>query len=414
MTTSTRAIDVIELIAERAIRAVYQPIVELETRAVVGWEALARGPAGTELEAPTDLFEAAATVNATAELDRVCRAAAVEGVVPAELGERLLFVNVEPLALDGREPFDDALQRKVERLGLVAELTERSLIARPSEVLAAVRWLRERGCRIALDDVGGDERSLALMPFVEPDVIKLDMRLVQERATSVAAARVIHAVGAEAERSGAVVLAEGIETEQHLVRAMALGATLGQGWLFGRPGPRASAPDAGTATVLRARSTSSSQAGTPFDRIADECPIRRGEKRMLLALSRHLERGAWPLGGEVVVLAAFQDVRFFTDATRRTYEVLARRAALVGAVGVGLPERPGHGVRGASLAPDDPLREEWDVIVVSPHFAAAFVARDLGDKTTDADRRFDYVLTYDRALVTHAAQPLLERLLPVL
>ena len=47
----------------------------------------------------------------------------------------------------------------------------------------------------------------------------------------------LNAVAAEAERSGALLLAEGIETEEHLARARAVGATLGQGWLFGRPGP---------------------------------------------------------------------------------------------------------------------------------------------------------------------------------
>ena len=71
-------------------------------------------------------------------------------------------------------------------------------------------------------------------------------------------------------------------------------------------------------------------------------------------------------------------------------------------------------MRGARIDPGDPLRNEWDVIVVSPHFTGAFVARDLGDDTTDGDRRFDYFLTYARALVTHAAHPLLERILPTL
>ena len=74
---------------------------------------------------------------------------------------------------------------------------------------------------------------------------------------------------------------------------------------------------------------------------------------------------------------------------------------------------PAPGVRGASLGPGDPLRGEWDVIMVGPHFAAALVARDCGDDGPDADRRFDFVITHDRDLVVRAAQPLLDRLLPV-
>ena len=88
----------------------------------------------------------------------------------------------------------------------------------------------------SLDDVGIDERSLALMPFLAPDVIKLDMSLIQERRPTPASARVLNSVAAEAERTGAVLLAEGIDTEAHLARARAVGATLGQGWYFGRPG----------------------------------------------------------------------------------------------------------------------------------------------------------------------------------
>ena len=140
---------------------------------------------------------------------------------------------------------------------MVVELTERALTDRPAEVLAAVAWLRERGCGIALDDVGVDERSLALMPFLAPDVIKLDMSLIQARGATPVAARVLNAVAAEAERSGAVLLAEGIETEEHLARARAVGATLGQGWLFGRPGAAAGRrAAAGASTACRCARTS--------------------------------------------------------------------------------------------------------------------------------------------------------------
>src|ERR1700761_6484302 len=75
------------------------------------------------------------------------------------------------------------------------------------------------------------------MPFLAPDVIKLDRGLTQDLVPPSVGARVINAVRAEAERSGATILAEGIETERHLERALAMGAKLGQGWLFGRPGP---------------------------------------------------------------------------------------------------------------------------------------------------------------------------------
>ncbi len=113
-------------------------------------------------------------------------------------------------------------------------MTERAVAARPAELLTTVARVRELGWGFALDDVGADSASLAFMPFLLPDVIKLDLDLVQGVPTR-ATAEVMHAVNAHAERSGAWVLAEGIETEAHLTAARALGATLGQGWMYGKP-----------------------------------------------------------------------------------------------------------------------------------------------------------------------------------
>ena len=95
---------------------------------------------------------------------------------------------------------------------------------------------------------------------------------------------------------------------------------------------------------------------------------------------------------------------------RRRYERIAARAALVGVLGVGIPSRPGDGIRGAGLRPEDPLQGEWDVVVVGSHFAGAFVARDLGDTGPDSERRFEYFMTYDRERVTAAAGALLRHL----
>ena len=94
------------------------------------------------------------------------------------------------------------------------------------------------------------------------------------------------------------------------------------------------------------------------------------------------------------------------------FERLAQRASFVGAVGAGMDSAPAVGVRGADLAATDRLRGEWDVVVVGPHFAGALVARDCGDDGPDLDRRFDAVITYDRALVVEAARVLLSTLTP--
>lgn len=86
----------------------------------------------------------------------------------------------------------------------------------------------------------------------------------------------------------------------------------------------------------------------------------------------------------------------------------------MGAFGVEMGRDPEAGVRGAAVADDDPLVDEWDVAVVAPHFAALLAARDLGDDGPDLDRRFEFAVTYDRDLVIEAASSLMARIAPVL
>src|ERR1700689_1592633 len=154
-------------------------------------------------------------------------------------------------------------QAGLERFPLFVELTERPLIDTPAELLATVRRIRELGARIALDDVGADPRSLALMPFLAPELIKLDLRLVQGNPSR-QIAEIVHAVGAEAERTGALVLAEGIETEAHRRRALALGARYGQGWLFGRPA-ELGRPGPAVTPIPQPRRDTREQQRSPFE-----------------------------------------------------------------------------------------------------------------------------------------------------
>jgi EAL domain-containing protein (putative c-di-GMP-specific phosphodiesterase class I) len=396
-----------------SIRSVYQPIVDLWTREVVGFEALARGPAGSPLESPDELFEAAHAAGVVAELDWECRAAAVGGALAAGLpGALRLFVNAEPTAMATPCPdhIVDTMRAAQRRLRPVLEVTERALTTDPAGLLAAVRDARRNGWDIALDDVGADPASLSLMPFLEPDVIKLDLRLVQQR-TGVEAAAIMNAVMAHSERTGAIILAEGIETEAHRQKALALGATLGQGWLFGRPGalpPTMPAP----AQPLRGLTHVERDGATPFELIEGHKRTRVASKELLLPMSHHLERQALRSGEPLVVVSAFEHVDHFTDATRQRYSTLARHAAFVAALGVGMPAEPVAGVRGARLDDDDRLGGEWVVTCVGPHFAGALIARDLNDAGPDRQRRFAYVVTHDRDTVTTAARTMLDKVVP--
>ncbi|MBC3760792.1 EAL domain-containing protein [Quadrisphaera oryzae] len=402
------------LLREQRLVSWFQPIVDLSTGAVVAHEALVRGPLDSPLHLPDALFGTARRHGLLSELDAACRAAAFRGAAVHGLVEPLsLFVNVEPEVLDSA-PLDVLLEIAASAPGhlrVVVELTERALAKRPAELLRTVERVREAGWAVALDDVGAEELSLAFMPLLRPDVVKLDLRLVQD-APGPDVAQVMNAVNAYAEDSGALVLAEGIEHADHLRLAQALGAGLGQGWLFGRPqAVPADHPPTGSLQLPR-RGTGAGPdplTSSPFALLPEGVELRRAPKKLLVELSKQLEREALRQGSTCVVASTFQEARHFTPATTGRYRDLAERTAFVCALGEDLPAEPMPGVRGATLSADDPVRGEWDVVVIAPHFAAALLARDLGDDGPDPARRFEYALTYERSTVAAAGRALLAR-----
>jgi diguanylate cyclase (GGDEF)-like protein/PAS domain S-box-containing protein len=407
--------SIAEVIADGAVVSVYQPIVDLQSGAVVAYEALARGPEG-DLASPDALFTAGREAGLLAQLDEACRAAAFRGAVEKGLLAPLtVFVNVEPEVLDSA-PVEDLVaiaDAAPGELRIVLEITERALAARPAELLRTVERVRSLGWGVALDDVGAEPASLAFMPLLRPDVVKLDLSLVQRQATP-AIAEIMNAVNSSAERTGAVVLAEGIETERHLRTARALGATLGQGWLFGRPTAEPDPRLPVQALVLPSGCADRDGTATdsPFGCLPPGTPLRRSPKRLLVELSKQLEREAIRIGESCVVASTFQHAHHFTPATIARYRDLVERTGFVCTLGEDLSQEPVPGLRGADLAEHDPVRGEWDVVVVSPHFNAALLARDLGDTGPDLDRMFEYALTYRGDTVVRAGQALLSRVAP--
>src|SRR4051794_11529739 len=146
---------------------VFQPVVDLESRSVLGHEALLRGPAGSVLEAPMELLRRAADEGVSKDFDLACRRTALLHALRAGLGgSSTVFVNVEPhdhdtICLPGDE---DVLDQASEGLRVVLEITEREVVTSPAALLQTVDWARERSWGIAIDDLGADPMSLAMMP----------------------------------------------------------------------------------------------------------------------------------------------------------------------------------------------------------------------------------------------------------
>jgi EAL domain-containing protein (putative c-di-GMP-specific phosphodiesterase class I) len=388
-------------VEELDLRPAFQPIVDLRDGTVVGYEALMRsGPSGGELHSAEELLAAARREDSMLALDIAAREAALKAADRAGLDAPFsLFLNADPATLDDLSP-----ERPSTRYTLLVDVTEKALIARPEAMLRSLTELRSAGWGIALDDVGADSRSLALMSVLYPDVIKLDLPLLAERSPE-DRARIITAVGAEAERRHASVLAEGIDSEEQLATARAYGATLGQGYLLGTPEPLPEPlPPPGRALRLPGGG-GDPYGAAPWERVTNwrrPCP---GSRRLAAAAARVIIDHAAELGSTAMVLAALADESHGPGSVAR-YGWLPDRVAFVGVLGAG-DAFDGTGVRSGALPPGDELRGTSTLVALAPDFAACYVVRETGPD------EWSFAVTYDRDTVVQCALPLMARMEPL-
>ncbi|AEV84556.1 Phytochrome cph2 [Actinoplanes sp. SE50] len=397
------------VVAERAVEPLFQPIVDLDTRRLVGAEALARGPAGSPLEFPDQLFEAAARVDLVPELDQLCAARAHEiAQAPGAVVPPLVFINKEPAGAD--RPLSEDLRLRLASISTyryVLEFTERALAAHPSALLEVAARAHRTGGALALDDVGADRLSLAFLPLLEPEVVKLDMHLLRDPYCAHTIETTALVCG-YAQRTGAMVIAEGIETEQDLQVARALGAGWGQGWLFARPGPLSAVRDWPVDPSARLRAPRPElyvPGASPFDMASARHRARTGDRHLLDGLTAHVLRQLPFAGPYGVVLGAYPDLATGHGWIPRLADA-ASTAALVGVSGPG-PGLPAPSPIRTSITDGlSGVESEAALVIVDPHVTVALCTRRRHD---DA---IDFVLTFDPDEVHAVARTLLHRLGP--
>ncbi len=235
------------LLDEPQLQVAFQPIVVLRDDRILGYEALARPSEHYGFDGPLDAFTVAEKVGRAHDLDGICRSAALAraGELPADA---LLFLNVHPQTLDQDVLEGERLVRAVRAVGLepdrvVLEVTEQSG-ARLAQVVAGATRLHALGFRIALDDVGSGNAGLEALRRLPVDYVKIDRSIISAAITDVSAQAVLVAIVAYARRTGAFVIAEGIESVEllafvrhaHEIDEMQdLSIEGGQGYLLGRP-----------------------------------------------------------------------------------------------------------------------------------------------------------------------------------
>jgi len=221
------------IIREGAMRTVFQPVVDLRSGGVLGYEAFARGPKDTPLEMPNEMFAVSTQVGVEADLDRACREAAARATSGARLDGKL-FLNSRQASLDGDGFPGEALGAAAD---LVFEFSEREADADPEGFADALSRLKQRGFSVALDDVGTGYGSQTVLERVRPDYLKLDVSLVRDIDSSLIKQEILHSLVRIAGQLDAAVIAEGVETAAEAQALLGAGAGYGQGHHYASPLP---------------------------------------------------------------------------------------------------------------------------------------------------------------------------------
>jgi EAL domain-containing protein (putative c-di-GMP-specific phosphodiesterase class I)/GGDEF domain-containing protein len=229
---------IIEIIMNRRIWTAFQPLVEIESGKVMGYEGLSRGPRGSELEAPLALFGMATRHGLTEELERACRKQAFTDWEyfgsPARLFVNTVPATVRDTSFLGRGVLDYLGQKLSPRM-VTLEITEHEVIQNMSLYREAMHSFLELGFTFAIDDLGAGYSGLESLATLGASYLKIDMGLVRDVHQRKVSRQVVKAILELGAGVGATVIAEGIETQEEADTLREIGIRYGQGYLFGRP-----------------------------------------------------------------------------------------------------------------------------------------------------------------------------------
>jgi EAL domain-containing protein (putative c-di-GMP-specific phosphodiesterase class I) len=217
----------------------FQPIVDLSARRTFAYEALVRTDEES-LQRADVLIATAERLGRIHDLGRTVRAA-VARAVPSVPDDVLIFVNVHGLELTDEDLFGDSCALAPHASRIILEITERiglDAVAGPAQVA----MLRQRGYRIAVDDLGAGYAALGALATLEPEIVKLDMSLVRDIDRHPTKRRVVGAIATLCRELGSKVIAEGVETPAELGTIRDAGIDLVQGYLVARPSREITAP----------------------------------------------------------------------------------------------------------------------------------------------------------------------------
>ncbi|SHG83153.1 diguanylate cyclase (GGDEF) domain-containing protein [Desulforamulus hydrothermalis Lam5 = DSM 18033] len=228
-----------DLLQNKNLRIVYQPIVSLQTGQILGWEALTRGPENSYFFSPAVIFNYAQEAGLLFPLEKVCRELAIKNFDPTDSGQKL-FLNIHPHTINDPQFVKGETMRILKEShlsshNLVFEITERQGIHDFHRFNKTLAHYRNQGYKVAVDDAGAGFSSLQAIAEVRPEYIKIDHSLVKDIDTNRVKQALLETFVTFAQKIGCSIIAEGIETEAELMTLRSLGVHYGQGYYLARP-----------------------------------------------------------------------------------------------------------------------------------------------------------------------------------
>ncbi len=232
-----------DILAQESVEVVFQPICFVRNRAVTALEALCRGtdPRTGASIPPGLLFSLAKRKGLTLPLDRLCRQAVLKAFKPLSLAypDLTLFMNFEASIVDEGVVGSGVLAELVRTLDLepgriVIEIIE-SRVRKTEDLQEFAETHKRSGFLFALDDIGVGHSNLQRLSHIKPDVLKVDRSLIHGIEEEYFKQEIFSALVKLAHKLGALVVAEGVETEPQALETLRLGADLLQGVHLGVP-----------------------------------------------------------------------------------------------------------------------------------------------------------------------------------
>ncbi|MFP4477081.1 MAG: EAL domain-containing protein [Desulfatibacillaceae bacterium] len=236
-----------KIIIEQDLHTVFQPIVDLVTLDIIGWEALSRGPKNTEFNSPKLLFLLAQECGLSFELDRLCRKKALESVKRVD-PDKKIFVNTLSMTIHDPEFRGMYLKELLEDLeikpeNVVFEISEKLAIDNYDMFRNAMKDYTDVGIVHAGDDMGTGYSDLERIMELNPGFMKVDISFVRNIHQSFIKQEIVKALVSLANNIGSQVIVEGIEKREEWTQLRNMGVQYGQGYLFARPAERPGAID---------------------------------------------------------------------------------------------------------------------------------------------------------------------------